>query len=1464
MRIYHRRARINVKALVILAVVVGTLGVLAFGGHHIRKRVMASTALEQGKMYVESAEWAEACKQFKRYLQQYPDDVEILEQYAGAHLAVRPRTAQNVGSAVGAYERLLRHRPGDDALSDAVAKLLVRMGDHETAIYYCDKRLEVEPNDASASVLKASVLLSRNRPSEAAAILKPLVEQHHPDAVDAYPMLARTALETDDSDAGIAAALVWLDAGVGNNPGIPEVLVARAVFHLDQFGRRKARDAQRARADVEAAELLNLTAPAVTLLMARAWGALGEQDRTAAMITKLDAFDEDMILGADLVPEEFELGRHRVAGSLYRQMDDQARMIELADSALVELTGAYRSAFLPTAIELYALSNRVEEAHRYLDEYRALVEKLTRGGSAINEGLAVLSARVATVDNRPYDVIKELKPVIEWNPRNTAAWSLLAEAYSKTEQDELAFEALQQASARQGGDLAAEGRLARAHFRRGDWSAAIRSAEACERMASGDIEIQLLRIEAALRQESSRPVRSTVIPHLVAELVALQEQHPDVVSIRALLAATAEREKRYTEAESTLRSAMTECSDHLAAARHLAGYLGRRGRSDEAQELYQQAIERDPKRVAPWIAVARYQEASGQREEAQATLTAAVDSVEEPTQRREILRILARLRLVHFGRSEAIASLVALAREDSADVETRLLLLELPEVLDDTEAAQGYIDDVKEIQGDFGLDWQFLQARAWLRSEDWQAHVSDIDRNLEFCIDQKPRWWERAAVARAVMYERLGNDARAEEICLSALAAAPNATSVADRLLAILQRQQRFAEAKTILDRFDRANLLSPQLGAYRLGVAIGTGEYDDAIEELQTRVAADPEAAAERIILARLLYKQRGDAASALKMLNEAETIDANVAGAVAARAAILIAEKRFEDAERVLTENVARREDFAAYLLRGEFYAGRGVHESAERDFRHLTTFEASQAAGFHLLGRFYAKTDQTDRAIEAWEEGLHADPHRTSLKTQLMRVLIDDEDAARNQRGRGLLAELIEELPKNSALRGLHASLLLDEGTPEAAVEARTELKRVIELDKTAVAAHLALVDMDFADGRIDDAMEGALRALEANPDEAVILLTLARLESARGKQSLARDYARAAMKNDPASVSAYVFLIDAALARGDSPTAEDLLAAAERSVPGQWIVEFKRAEILNAAGEIDRAIGVLLTLAERDDVTDPGRISLSLAGLYCKNNDDEKFEFHIREAQRDIAMAPAAARLQMQCLLAQGKADAIAAFVSEYRAEHPDDVETILRGASLLLTTGDERRQREALGFYEQVAATLPNNVAGHFGLAAAAYMLGDTDTVIRGYRGALNADPNNQRALNDLAWVLAETGQPDALTEALALATRGVESYPTDPHLLDTRGVIYSKRGSDDDLVAAVEDLLRAIKLAQGPVLATTRARAMINLADAYIKQGDTSRARTSLQQAQAIHDQENVLTAKEQARITDLSDLCVR
>jgi tetratricopeptide (TPR) repeat protein len=188
------------------------------------------------------------------------------------------------------------------------------------------------------------------------------------------------------------------------------------------------------------------------------------------------------------------------------------------------------------------------------------------------------------------------------------------------------------------------------------------------------------------------------------------------------------------------------------------------------------------------------------------------------------------------------------------------------------------------------------------------------------------------------------------------------------------------------------------------------------------------------------------------------------------------------------------------------------------------------------------------------------------------------------------------------------------------------------------------------------------------------------------------------------------------------------------------------------------------------------------------------------------------------------------------------------------ALLLASAGEPDRTSEAHGLFEEVVSLDPNRVDAHIGLGRLANQIGKTDQAVQSYRRALALEPYHRQALNDLAWILsAEQGK---LAEALELADKGVAAYPTDVHLLDTRGVILLKL---ERLAEARMDLERCLRYAED--LPDTRARALLHSAQVYEKLGESELQRIALEEAVSIDKRHKVFTPLEQALIKRMGNL---
>jgi Flp pilus assembly protein TadD len=140
---------------------------------------------------------------------------------------------------------------------------------------------------------------------------------------------------------------------------------------------------------------------------------------------------------------------------------------------------------------------------------------------------------------------------------------------------------------------------------------------------------------------------------------------------------------------------------------------------------------------------------------------------------------------------------------------------------------------------------------------------------------------------------------------------------------------------------------------------------------------------------------------------------------------------------------------------------------------------------------------------------------------------------------------------------------------------------------------------------------------------------------------------------------------------------------------------------------------------------------------------------------------------------------------------------------------------------------------PKLTLAHLRLAGAYEQQGNLDAALASYRRALDLNPKDARAYNNVAWILASQGKN--LDEALSQARKAEELVRADkaqvaslPGVLDTLGFVHYKRGE----YAQAEPLLR-----QAAELSTKDAQIQYHLGLTYHRLGRKADAETWLRRS---------------------------
>ena len=163
--------------------------------------------------------------------------------------------------------------------------------------------------------------------------------------------------------------------------------------------------------------------------------------------------------------------------------------------------------------------------------------------------------------------------------------------------------------------------------------------------------------------------------------------------------------------------------------------------------------------------------------------------------------------------------------------------------------------------------------------------------------------------------------------------------------------------------------------------------------------------------------------------------------------------------------------------------------------------------------------------------------------------------------------------------------------------------------------------------------------------------------------------------------------------------------------------------------------------------------------------------------------------------------------------------------------------------QAIAEYNNLLAKQPKAIGAYMGLGSIYEQTGKSDLARDAYKTALDINPEFAPAANNLAWMIAESKDPD-LGEALRLAMVAKQQKPDDVHIIDTLGWVHYKRGSyslaRNEFVQAVE------KEENMPVL-------RYHLALALYGEGKKQEAMAEMEKALA---QKQTFQEKEEAKAT--------
>jgi tetratricopeptide (TPR) repeat protein len=547
------------------------------------------------------------------------------------------------------------------------------------------------------------------------------------------------------------------------------------------------------------------------------------------------------------------------------------------------------------------------------------------------------------------------------------------------------------------------------------------------------------------------------------------------------------------------------------------------------------------------------------------------------------------------------------------------------------------------------------------------------------------------------------------------------------------------------------------------------------AIQEYRTSLASKPGDYVVSLALGRtlLLDGQSAEAESLFRSLIDKDK--ANLS-AYYELFRIYVAQKKMTEAEAILKSAIAAApKDAALRLTLARFYFGLKRQDDLIALLNEMKKDLKSFPDAYFQAGDFYLRVNQFDAAIKQYEDGIRND--RAQQNAYLKREIEVYIREGNSTLAQAKNEQILRNDPKDPESKGLRATFLLDKG-------------------------------------QIDEALNELQSVVTARPNNYIARFNLGRAHFAKGEYEQARQEFDKCIELNPGYLPARFAQTQVAILRGDFDAAlyqtDEILKIQPFSAQGRVM----KAAALQRLGKYDEARKLLNEILEKNPRQVETLLELGVLDLNQKKTKDAME--HFRRASEAAPENIRGLLGESRALLIDGQPQKSVELVRQAATAHPsfelqrelgnaqmaarqfDDAIATYQGLAGSVTDLKQKgglwaKIAEAyknkndiprsIEFLAMAARALPENAAVATNLALLYDMVHDLPKARANYEKGIKLDPNNPLALNNLAYLLAETNGD--LTQAMSYATEAKKRLPNMLEVNDTIGLIYLKRNIPD-------------------------------------------------------------------------------
>jgi tetratricopeptide (TPR) repeat protein len=483
--------------------------------------------------------------------------------------------------------------------------------------------------------------------------------------------------------------------------------------------------------------------------------------------------------------------------------------------------------------------------------------------------------------------------------------------------------------------------------------------------------------------------------------------------------------------------------------------------------------------------------------------------------------------------------------------------------------------------------------------------------------------------------------------------------------------------------------------------------------------------------------------------------------------------AQQNWEKFEALLKLWIANNPRDPALILRlAAYYYRQGKPGDAEKTLHTLLDRRTDFPQADLMAGDFHAVTHNWDLALADYQRGESRDKTREAVYQERAAGML--AMSGRRDEALKALDTILAKDAKNLFARSLKIQVLDQKGGQENLNKAAALARDLAKDSPTNARAQMIAGQALLMQRSLDEAATRFTQAAKIEGQSADPQLALARLELLRKNYALVLEHANAALSTRQADPNARLFRVIGLSGTGAYEAAKleaDQLARDTKDAPQ---VEMQLGIIALGQKRYSQAEAYFRKLySEHAGDVQP------LAGLVdtyvAEHLPNRALELVQSEAQKAPTSAEKAALL-VATAEAAGKPETALAELQKMAVRNPTSAGVQIRIGQVEQQRGNLPKALQAFERARQLAPTLKGMDAA---IGSLQDQLGQSNEAIASYRKALIDSPDDPMVLNNLAFILADTGGD--LNEAMQLITKALQKSPNSGSMRDTLAWVQMKR-----------------------------------------------------------------------------------